>query len=361
MRLLLVIYGSIEQQSGGYRYDGRLVEYLRNRGHELNIFSQQSGSYPMRLLRDRPGRLISQVETFRPDIILEDELNHPSLVRTNRAVRRAAGPPIVTIVHHLNSDETHRVPASQFMKMVERRYLRTVDGAIYNTPATQNAVATLLGRPLEGVVCLPSVDGLPGAGADIAREVPRARTYDGGMLRLLTVGSLTRRKRMDAVITAVARAGDPHITLTIAGDDRVEPATARALRRLSVRLGVDRQVSFAGSLDARALDNAYREHDLFVLPSQHEGFGMVYLEAMARAMPVIATSSGGAAAIVRSGVNGYLCAPGAAGEVAARIVSLRKDPARLAELAGGALRTASAHPSWDESFSAGERFLQRLV
>lgn len=359
MRLLLVIYGDLSRQTGGFRYDARLVSFLEERGHQVELFSQVGGSYALRLLQDAPRRLLRKVEEIGADLVVQDELNHPSLLRSNRLLRRESNVPIVSVVHHLASSEEHGWIRGFLVKQIEAAYLRTLDGAIYNTPATRSATEKLRGGELPGVVSLPSVEGL--------REVSQSGAGKGrgdvrrDEFKVLTVGSLIRRKRMDAVIGALALLNDPGVTLTVVGDDRAEPATARSLRRLPVQLGVANQVRFLGSVDHDSLREAYRQADLFVLPSQYEGFGMVYLEAMAQGVPVVATSAGGAESIVRHRDNGFLCKPGSSADVARIIKELRGDPGELSRLSREALRSAEGHPTWEESFARAEEFLRQMI
>lgn len=365
MRVLLIIYGALEQQSGGYRYDARLLSFLEKKGHQVRVFSQAGGSYLARLLQDRPGAILRAAKEHRADLVLEDELNHPSLIRSNRRLTRH-GIPIVSIVHHLAEKEEHGWIRGLVVRLVERRYLRSIDGSVYNTATTREDVEALLRGSLPGVVSLPSADGLrETAGSSSSATSPERHSAPeetgSAELRLLTVGSLTRRKRIDAVIGALALLEGKRPTLTIVGSDAPEPYTAKSLRRLSGRLGVAEGVTFLGGLDEGELDRAYREHDLFVLPSQYEGFGMVYLEAMARGLPVIAGDAGGARTIVRHGTNGYLTKAGSAAGVAQLLAAIMERPEELRRLSRGALETARRHPTWEESFAPAEEFLRRLA
>ncbi len=356
MRILLVIYGSLEQQTGGYRYDARLVALLESRGHQVTLLSQTWGSPVRRLLEDRPKRIVKRAREAGAQLILEDELNHLSLRRSNRRLRRELGVPIVSIVHHLASREEHSRLGEFLLRPLEREYLETVDGAIYNTSVTRDDVAGLLGRELPGVVCLPSAEGLREPGLMGEADVPGG----GRGLRLLSVGSLIRRKRIDAVIEAVSLLRDEPVSLTVVGSREAEPATARALYTLTRRLGLEERVTFAGSLTSGELAAAYRDHDLLVLVSQYEGFGMVYLEAMAHGTPVIASEAGGAREIVRDGYNGFLCRAGSAPAVAAQIRRLLREPELRENLASGARRTAASHPTWEESFDSAEAYLREM-
>lgn len=364
MRILFVIYGSLEQRTGGYRYDARLLRYLRERGHEVELFSQLGGSYFRRLTEDSPRVILEAADRFGAELILEDELNHPSLIRSNRALRRQRGIPLFSVVHHLGASEEHGWIRGFLTKRIERAYLRTLDGAIYNTPVTRDEVESLRGTTLPGVVALPSTDGVRKAAQQAAERLEGEESStkeDGRVLRVLTVGGLIRRKRIDAVIGALALLNDPRVELTVVGEGHAEPGTARTLKGLPRRLGVAQQVRFLGGIEEERLEEEYRTHDLLALPSQYEGFGMVYLEAMAQGIPVIAGSAGGAEAIVTPGENGFLTKPGSSAGVAQILRRLAGDRQELQRLARGAVESALNHPTWEESFAPVEEFLRSAL
>jgi glycosyltransferase involved in cell wall biosynthesis len=81
------------------------------------------------------------------------------------------------------------------------------------------------------------------------------------------------------------------------------------LRRLATELGIADRVRFTGAYPHGDLPALMRGSDLFVLPSWDEAFGIVYLEAMASGVPVIAASDGGATDIVTEGADGWLVVP----------------------------------------------------
>jgi glycosyltransferase involved in cell wall biosynthesis len=82
------------------------------------------------------------------------------------------------------------------------------------------------------------------------------------------------------------------------------------LKRMTAELGIDKTVTFLGDIDSRpGLAQVYRECDLFCLPSLHETFGLVYLEAMAAGKPIVALNSTAVPELVRNGVDGLLTEP----------------------------------------------------
>ncbi|UEM24601.1 glycosyltransferase family 4 protein (plasmid) [Skermanella mucosa] len=133
----------------------------------------------------------------------------------------------------------------------------------------------------------------------------------GGTLRLLTVSRLdthNRRKNVDGVLRAVGmlrRETDIRYTVVGDGNDRLR------LEALAGELGIGDVVDFTGRADEARLLAAYRDADLFVLAGNAsetdvEGFGIVYIEAIAGGVPVLCSRSGGAVDAVRDGETGIL-------------------------------------------------------
>jgi phosphatidylinositol alpha-1,6-mannosyltransferase len=127
---------------------------------------------------------------------------------------------------------------------------------------------------------------------------------------ILTVGRYSaseQYKGTDALIRAVAQLKStiPDISLAVvgAGDDLPR------LRSLSHDLGVSNSVKFLGGIPREEIAACYAQCDTFALPSTGEGFGLVYLEAMAFAKPVIGVACGGVTDLIQDGVNGLLIPP----------------------------------------------------
>jgi glycosyltransferase involved in cell wall biosynthesis len=156
---------------------------------------------------------------------------------------------------------------------------------------------------------------------------------EGAAPRLLCVGRLIPIKGHIVLLRAFAAAKRevPALQLDIAGRGPLEPA----LRALALELGVADSVHFLGQISP--IQDAIERASIVVVPSMGEGFGMVALEAMERARPVIAAEIGGLGELVRDGETGILVPPGEAGPLGAAIVRLAADPA-LARAMGEAGR-----------------------
>jgi phosphatidyl-myo-inositol dimannoside synthase len=150
---------------------------------------------------------------------------------------------------------------------------------------------------------------------------------------ILTVGrwlATERYKGMDTLIKALPRllTQRPEVQLVLAGagDDRAW------LEELADQNGVNRHVHFLTGLSYSELAACYSGCEIFALPSRGEGFGLVYLEAMACGKPVIGGAHGGAPEIIEDGVTGYLVPHGDAIQLATSIEALLADPARAKEM-----------------------------
>jgi len=139
------------------------------------------------------------------------------------------------------------------------------------------------------------------------RGLPRVVPRVGEPIHLLTVCRLSEpRKNVDVVLRALAPLKDRHrFTYTVIGDG----ASRANLQRLAGELGLGSVVRFAGRVSDGELMREMSLADLFVLtsstlPTSHEGFGLVYLEANAAGVPVLAARLAGAVEAVEEGVSG---------------------------------------------------------
>jgi phosphatidyl-myo-inositol dimannoside synthase len=127
---------------------------------------------------------------------------------------------------------------------------------------------------------------------------------------ILTVGrsaASEQYKGVDDLIRALPRLRATHKHLTLvavgAGDDLPR------LQKLAAGLGVASEVRFLTNLSKQELAACYARADIFALPSTGEGFGLVFLEAMAFAKPIVAAAAGGSTDLVEHNVNGLLIPP----------------------------------------------------
>ena len=361
MRVGLLIYGSLDTLSGGYLYDRKLVEHLRQAGDSVEIVSLPWRSYPTHLADNFSLRLYRRLRELPVDILLQDELNHPSLALVNQRLRRLRPRlfPLIAIVHHLRSSELHPRWLLPLYRAVERSYLRTLDGFVFNSQTTRQAVAALRGegKALPSVVAYPGADHLPVPDDHAAQQLISARQSVPGPLRILFVGNLIPRKGLHHLIAALSRLPPTDCLLNVVGDDAVDRAYTAALRSQISATGLEANIRLRGRVSDRELAHQYSAAHLLAVLSSYEGFGIVYLEAMAFGLPVLASIHGAGGEIVRPGVNGFLVEPTDAHGIAAHLSALAADRQRLAALGRNARQRFASHPRWTDSAAAIRQFL----
>ena len=354
MKLGLVIYGSLEQRSGGYLYDRMLAQQLRSMGDQVELLSIPLRRYAGNLVAGLSNRLTRRFGELDLDLIVEDELCHPSLLLVNRRVRGRV--PIVAIVHHLRASEPHHPLPGALYRTVERSFLRTLDGAVFNSEVTRHEVRAVVGRSLPGVVALPGRDHLK---ADIQQDAIRQRAVDEGPLQVLFVGNLIPRKGLHLLIKALERLPTEQWQLTVVGSTEFDRSYSNSIRQDLQRLNGN--VRLAGSLPHTELRGLLLGSHLMVIPSYYEGFGIAYLEGMGFGLPAIGTTAGGASDFVRDGENGYLVSPGDIAALSERLTLLATDRVTLARLGTQALDDYGTHPTWADSAAKIREFLSGVV
>jgi glycosyltransferase involved in cell wall biosynthesis len=211
------------------------------------------------------------------------------------------------------------------------------DRAIASLAHKHIAISRGLARYLE------VVEGFDGASFEIVHygiePNGSASRYPDTVPRLLCVGRLIPIKGHIVLLRAFAEARRrvPSLVLDVAGRGPLEPA----LRALAKELGIEDAVRFLGYV--APIQRAIEKVAVVVVPSLGEGFGMVALEAMERARPVIAAEIGGLGELVQDGVTGLLVPAGEAEPLADAIVRLAGDLELAAQMGEAGRSRALEH------------------
>jgi glycosyltransferase involved in cell wall biosynthesis len=351
----LLIYGSLDTISGGFIYDRHLVRYLREQGDRVDVIGLPWRSYGLSLLDNLNSGLRRRLEQAAFDVLLQDELVHPSCFWLNQRLRSRITYPIVAIVHHLRCRERHSAWPTHLYRRVEKSYLASVNGFICVSRTTAQDVVDLVGSERPRVVASPGRDGLPGA---VTRRQIMARSLAPGPFRLIFVGNLIPRKELHTLLTALTCLPRDDWQLTVAGSLDLDAAYVKAIRRRIRDAGLTPKVSLLGALPAAELAARCAASHLLVVPSSYEGFGIVYLEGMHFGLPAIASTAGAARELIHHGHNGFLVPPGDAAALAHYIDLFSRDRQLLQRLSLTAHRSAAAHPTWKESAALSRAFLR---
>jgi glycosyltransferase involved in cell wall biosynthesis len=355
VRLGLVIYGSLDSLSGGYLYDRKLVEYLRTQGDTVEIISLPWRNYAAHLTDNLSFRLPMDL-----DLLIQDELNHPSLLTANTHPWTPAperGYPVVSLVHHLRCSEQRPAWQNWFYHMIEKRYLNSVDGFIFNSETTKSVVNGLIENSKPDIVAYPPTDKF---GVGITETEIEARAKEPGPLRILFLGNVIHRKGLHTLLEAISFQPSAY-RLDVAGGLTAEPKYAHAMQKKVTVHCLQSIVRFHGPLDNEELAARLKFAQVLVVPSSYEGFGIVYLEGMGFGLPAIGTTVGAAPEIITDGETGFLNEPDDAAALAERLFTLANDRELLAHLSVTALNRYRQQPTWDETAGRIREFLYKMV
>ena len=346
MDLPFVVPGSLETPTGGYRYDRQVVAGLRAAGHGVTVLTLGE-SYP------------------QPDA--------PTLQASYRALSRLSGPvvidglalgalpeiarhlpvhaPLIALVHHPLALESGLDRAlAEKLRESERQALAAARHVIVTSPPTGDILAADYGVPHERIsVALPGV-----------AEAPLAKGSSGGQtVQLLSVGSVIARKGHDLLIEALAPLADLPWHLTIVGDATRDDAAVLALCNVIVKSGLQGRVTLTGALSEEDLARRYDGADVFVLASRYEGYGMVFSEALAHGLPVVATAVGEAATLLPP-TAGKLVAPGDTKDLSEALRGFIMEGDRRAAARQAAKVARDKLPRWADCVTVFERVLRSV-
>ncbi len=286
----------------------------------------------------------SEARAAGADVVFIDPL-----LPLGAVVRRlATSRPRLLVLHGAEVTVPGRLPVS---RRFVRRVLSAVDGVVAAGRYPAGEAVRALGRPLPGVVIPPGVDvdrfrpAADGAEKDALR---RELGLDPARPVVLGVSRLVPRKGFDVLIDAVAGL-DRDVQLALAGSGR----DRARLERRAGRRGIRDRVRFLGRVPDRSLPGLYRGADVFAMLCRDrwagleaEGFGIVFVEAGASGVPVVAGRSGGSHEAVDDGATGYVVDPRSPSEVGRALDALLGDDARRSEM-GRAARHFAEGFSYD--------------
>lgn len=364
-----------------------------------NDFPPQTGgiqSYVLELCRRLPAERLVAYVPGRPDAVVFDRtLPFPVLRHSGRlllptptvaarvarvahehrceAVWFAASAPLGVLARPLRRDGVRRAVACTHGhevgwamlpggRSVLRRVGRDCDVVTAISGYAGRRVAPAFGSQARLEPLPPGVDTERYAPDPGAREALRRRYGLGNAPVVCCIGRLVPRKGQDVLIRALPeiRRRVPGAVLLVVGDGRYE----RALRRLAVRCGVASAVIWARGLAGREVPAHLAAADVFAMPCRTrgsgldvEGLGMVFLEAAATGLPVVAGDAGGAPETVRDDETGHVVDGRDVAAVARCVGALLADPERAARLGRAGREWMRRDWSWEQRAERLRRWL----
>ena len=334
-----------------------IVERLRQQGNEVTIISLPWRNYGRHLLDNFSRSFFRRLCELEVDVLIQDELNHPSLIWLNRRLKQVVDYPLVSLIHLLRCNYSYPRWQKPLYCSLEQRYLKSVDGFIYNSHESRQSVEKMVGGRPSGVVVYPGKDHLR---SDMTLEEMEKRANRDGPLELLFVGNLTPHKGLHILLTALTQLPLSEWRLTVIGRLDMAPSYVVSIERQISQAGLAAHVTLLGARSHAQIAQHLTQSQLFVMPSLYEAFGMVYLEALGFGLPVIATTAGAAHEMITDQKNGLLVPPNDPTALALAIRTLNRERQRLAEMSLAAYARYELHPTWEESAMRIGQFVEKV-
>jgi len=340
-----VFPGCLDALTGGYTYDRQLIHGLRQQGLRVETLSL-SGRFPFPDSADL--KEASEALAALPDdaVVIIDGLAFGAFEET--ALAQAQRLRIIALCHHPLALESGLDPAQHQRFLVsEQRSLQMARAVLVTSEHTRGILITQFAVPPERVaVARPGTARM--SFADCNGEPPI----------LLAVGSLTRRKAHDVLINALAPLVDLPWQARFVGSRDFDGVWSDALQHQVNRLKLQSRIHFAGTVEDIPLE--LQSADLFVLPSRYEGYGMVFAEALAAGLPILAARAGAVPDVVPESA-GVLVPPDDVEALTAALRRLltREDLRR--QLQAGARQAACELPTWADTVSCVARVLEDVT
>lgn len=340
--------GDTGRKTGGYLYNARVISGLRRRGVEVEEIVA-CGASPVEQRAAAP-RLGSTLDPSELDAIVVDALARVAVAP--HIDRWRSSRPVVAMVHELPSVAGGESGSETLAR--ERDYEEPLLRADRLVAVSEHGRKVLQSRgvpPGHIHVVPPGFDRLPPDETSyVEREVP---------VRALCVAQWIPRKGILTLVEAWKLHGRPGAVLELVGETNADPGYAVQVRR-AIGAAPRGSVIVSGAVDDAVLGTAYASADLFVLPSRYEGYGIVYAEALARGLPIVACEAGPVPDLAGREAA-VLVQPDDREALSAALDLLIGDPELRARMSAAARRRASRLPRWEDTVTGFEEVLREAV
>ena len=348
MTLAFLVPGSLDQLTGGYLFARKVVDGLRAMGRTVTV-AELPGRFPD---ADEAARAAAGGALHRlpaGSIAVIDGLALPGF--TDCLANEAQRLRLIGFIHHPLSLETGLSAAeARRYASLEARLWPLLRGVLCPSAHTAKAVIAAGVAAHRVLVTMPGTD----------KPAMTSEQRRPGPLRLLSVGPVIPRKGHLVLVEALADLREFDWRLTCIGSIERDRAAAEALRRAIAAKKLGDRVALAGECSPEVLGAAYRDADIFVLPSHYEGYGMVYAEALAHGLPIIATTAGAIPETVTATAS-LLVPPGDAAALRDALRRVFTHANLRARLAVGAALAATALPDWPTAVRRWAAALDQLA
>ena len=344
-RAVFAIPGDLTTVTGGYLYERRLLEGLREVSTDVEHL-QLGASFPDPSPADLAHAVATLAAVDPATPLILDGFVFGSMP-TEALARLSA--PIVGMVHHpLAHEEGLSAARRAHLFRTERDNLRLAAAVLVPSPHTARILAGEYGAdPARITIARPGTDRPTGGRAPGAPPL------------ILSVGIQHPRKGHDILLRSLAQLTDLEWTAVIVGS-AYDPGHAAALSRARHELGLSDRVRLAGGVPDAERDDLYRGATVFALATRYEGYGLVFDEALAHGLPIVSCRTGAVPETVPP-TAGQLVPPEDPDAFADALRVMLVDAARRSAMARAAAEAGTALPSWLDTATTAQAALDAVT
>lgn len=374
---ILVITNDLPPRVGGIQYYvDQLCRGLVAAGDEVVLMgssapgaAEHDRDAPYEVVRERTSVLLPSPRTARHAVRLVEHLGADVVVFGAAfplgflawPIARHTGVPTVGFTHGLEVSAARMPAGSSALRAIGSR----LDALTYVSRWCRGILEPAFGGHPSHHMLAPAVD-LGEFHPDVDGSAVRSRWGIGEDPLVVCVSRLVERKGQDVLIDSLGqwRAQHPRTRLMIVGDG----PHREALTRRAEQRGIARWVTFTGQVPDADLPAHFAAGDVFAMPCRErhggrevEAFGIVFIQAQAVGVPVVAGGIGGVPDAVRDGETGLLVDGTDSGAVAAAVGSLLVDGRRRRAMGDAGARWCSEHFGWPQRTVELRRILAEVV
>lgn len=332
---VFVIPGDINTLTGGYIYDRKVISELRNAGITVDLISLQ-GNFPNPTADDQ--RLAKQsLANLEGDVpVIIDGL---ALGALDADTVSAIAAPIIALIHHPLADEGGLDEESKD-KLFESEFRNLQQVKKVLVPSSNTAELLISKYAVDEKLISIATPGF---------DKPQTVSNPSSPPLILSVGTHTHRKGHDVLLQSLSKITDLSWQAVIAGKV-IDEDYSKTLISLRKQLGLQSRLEIMGELDQQQLAKLYSKATVFALATRHEGYGMVFAEAMGYGLPIVSCDAGAVKQTVGNGAA-ITVNPDSPESFAKALRTVLEDKETYQQMSQQALLQVANLAGWDKTAS----------
>ena len=328
MRKITILLPKVcDAKTGGQKYDLHFISKLKELHENIVFLSDEKFKYKPSIAFYYNIIYLLSIKIFlKTDIFITNSRMYPRLFLFIKILKLCNRKAQFMVIHHHYHFKTKSGLKRSINKFLEINFLKMFEQIIIPSPYVKEVTEKIL--PKKKIIFLEI--GFKKNKTDIKNKSINKN--------LIYVGTIEKRKGLHLLIEALRNVNQAYRLSLIGKYDEQDDYYLSLVGKIK-DYGLEENVIFTGRLSDEELKNKYMDASVFVLPSLHEGYGMVMVEAMQYGLPVIAFNNSAMPYLIVDNYNGLLLEDRSVNELSAGISEVLSDEKKLINLRKNAITT----------------------